>query len=120
MECPSCGFALSSSGSDTEGTTRTHDTSVTSYHITLPTRLDQLDQAVKSAWPTRFARYSEVAVLMISWEEAYHGAMEIESRRLASVFRTIYKYSVTVWHIPSTNPDRATSKRINEFLDDYF
>ncbi|KAI3335892.1 hypothetical protein F4824DRAFT_462830 [Ustulina deusta] len=120
MECPSCGFALSSSGSDTEGTTRTHDTSVTSYHITLPTWLDQLDQAVKSAWPTRFARYSEVAVLMISWEEAYHGAMEIESRRLASVFRTIYKYSVTVWHIPSTNPDRATSKRINEFLDDYF
>ncbi|KAI0450226.1 hypothetical protein F5B21DRAFT_529217 [Xylaria acuta] len=86
MECPSCGLAVSSpSGSDTEGTTRTHDTSATSYHIALPTWLSQLDQAIQSAWAKRFARYSKVAVLMISWEETYHGAMKVELCRLASV-----------------------------------
>ncbi|KAI1123235.1 hypothetical protein F5Y10DRAFT_270291 [Nemania abortiva] len=117
MDCPSCGLAmLFPPGPDPERLSRTHDTSTTSYRIAFPNWISQLNQAAKSASTTRFTRYSEVAVLMMCWEETYHGTMEIEMRRLASVFRTMYKYSVTMWHIPSEDPDLATGQTIMEFL----
>ncbi|KAI0546411.1 hypothetical protein F4679DRAFT_412677 [Xylaria curta] len=120
MKCPSCGHAVSRPlGLHSDGMTTTHDTSSTSYHTTLPEWLGQLDQAIKSAFKTRFARYSEVAVLMICWEETYHGAMKDELCRLASVFRTVYKYRVKIWQIPSEDPDLAIDKMIREFLDYY-
>ncbi|KAI1109533.1 hypothetical protein F5Y14DRAFT_431987 [Nemania sp. NC0429] len=120
MECPSCGFGSQSSRSDTEAAlSSTHDTSATSYHILLPDWLKELDQAVKTAFPKRFVGYTKVAVLMICWHETYYDAMRIENRRLASVFRDVYKYSVERWWIPSTDPDRAIYKRIDTFLDEY-
>ncbi|KAI0100930.1 hypothetical protein GGR51DRAFT_531421 [Nemania sp. FL0031] len=116
MSCPSCGTALPPPPS---AMSRMHDTSASSYHITLPTWLNQLDQAIAAAWPTRFVRYSQAAVLMISWEETYAGTLEVEFRRLASVFRTVYGYSVTTWHIPSKKAVHTTLTKTLKLMDDY-
>ncbi|KAI1172667.1 hypothetical protein F4777DRAFT_494788 [Nemania sp. FL0916] len=141
MECPKCGYIFQQSSTpdtdavsltppdtdavaltppDTDAASlRTHDTSATSYHIPLPDWLEQLDQAVQSAFPKRFAGYTKVAVLMICWEETFSDAARREYLRLASVFRDIYKYSVTEWLIPSEKPDFAISVKMNEFIGEY-
>ncbi|KAI1300030.1 hypothetical protein F5Y03DRAFT_364814 [Xylaria venustula] len=119
MECPSCGYASQSARLDIEAASSTHNASATSYHIPLPDWLVQLNQAIQSAWPKRFVGYTDVAVLMLCWDETYGGAMRTENRRLASVFSSVYNYSVSRWWIPSENPDRAIYKRMDRFLDDY-
>ncbi|KAI0440060.1 hypothetical protein F4803DRAFT_528877 [Xylaria telfairii] len=119
MQCPSCGYGSQSTQSDLEASSSTHNASATSYHIPLPDWLAQLDQAVQSAWPKRFIGYTNVAVLMLCWEETYGGAMRTENHRLASVFTRVYKYSVSRWWIPLEDPDRAIYKRMDKFLDDY-
>ncbi|KAI1322393.1 hypothetical protein F5Y16DRAFT_416001 [Xylariaceae sp. FL0255] len=121
-DCPTCGLSPQKWRSDSEASSGTHDTSASSYHIPLPKWLQQFDQAVQSAWPKRFIGYTQVAVLMICWEETYEGernALKTEFRRLRSVFQDVYNYAVSRFKIPSTDPDRAIYKRIDQFLDDY-
>ncbi|KAI1116306.1 hypothetical protein F5Y14DRAFT_407516 [Nemania sp. NC0429] len=119
--CSTCGYLPPQWRTDSDASSGTHDTSVSSYHIPLPAWLEDLDQAVKSSWSTRSIAvgYSEVAVLMICWEEAYEGALKTEFSRLGSVFQDVYNYSVSRFMIPSADPDRAMSKRVNQFLDEY-
>ncbi|KAJ8133119.1 hypothetical protein O1611_g507 [Lasiodiplodia mahajangana] len=119
MECPSCGYASQSAPLDVESASRTHDASATSYHIPLPDWLAQLNQAIHSAWPKRFVGYAEVAVLMLCWKETYEGAMRTENCRLASVFSSVYNYSVSRWLIPSNDPDLAIFDRVGRFLEEY-
>lgn len=96
---------------------RTHDTSLTECHIRDIEKLsNDLNKAVQAAWPKRHSiRYSEVHVLLLSWEEDDLG-VEAEIQPLRRVFEDRYHFTVQEYKIPSIKPDRALKLRVISFL----
>lgn len=76
-----------------------------------------LGVAVKAVWPKRHdTRYSQVYVLLVSWEEDDLG-VATEINRLGHVFQDRYHFKVQYYRIPSAKPDRALYSRVLGFLD---
>jgi hypothetical protein len=120
MDCQACGRRVGSEYSiDSVLCSTTHDTGITRHHVQLSKWLDQLSAGIEAAWPKRRARYSNVAVLMLSWEETDIRYADKEIRRLESVFRDAYKYEVSHWKIPMIDPDIELHDRVREFLRDF-
>ncbi|KAK8131652.1 hypothetical protein PG984_008090 [Apiospora sp. TS-2023a] len=118
MSCPSCSQPLANGNVD-NGAAATHDTSVVSIHITTDEWLEQLSDAVKSTWSKRRFEYSEVAVLMLSWDESDMRQTDREIERLGSIFRNAYNYRVTNWKIPLRRPGSETARKYMNFAAKY-
>lgn len=76
----------------------------------------RLQAAVEEAWPTRGqSRYTEVHVLMISWE--YDDLnVSLEIAQLETIFMASYHYAVESWEIPHEKPATRLQVRLAEFL----
>jgi hypothetical protein len=96
----------------------THDTSLMSEHIPrIETFAEDLQAAVNAAWPSRGrSRYSEVYVLLMSWEDDTLG-VETEMRLLGKVFSNLYRYEVQEFKIPTKTPGKATMREVSRFLE---
>lgn len=98
---------------------RTHDISFTDYHIKdLETFGKTVEEAANAAFPILPSRYSEVHVLLLSWEHDPLGVIT-EIRDLRTTFERDYRYVVEEWQMPGVHAQNALRKRINRFLDDY-
>ena len=98
---------------------RTHDISLIDYHINdLATFGRHLTEAANAAFPNGQARYQEVHVLLLSWEQDNLGVIN-EVLELQDVFRQAYRYDTQEWRIPSTHSFKALRKTISKFLDDF-
>lgn len=97
---------------------RTHDSSLAGEHIPSITYLaEDLEAAVKAVWPRRHEfRYSEVHVLLVSWEDDDLGVAK-EVAELRNVFEHLYYYEVQVYRIPHAKPDKELKRRILDFLE---
>ena len=102
-------------------TARTHDISLSSYHIEdLATFGKSLSDAAVRAFPKSrtSSRYKEVHALLLSWEEDNLGVIE-EIIELESVLKQGYKFETEPWRIPSTRSHNSLAKRLTDFLDKY-
>ena len=99
---------------------RTHDISSTYHHVKdIKAFGDILDEAATAAFPNRgLARYKEVHVLLLSWEDDNLGVIN-EVVELDDVFRNTYHYQTETWKIPSTRSHNSLAAKIVKFLDDY-
>ncbi|KAK8106827.1 uncharacterized protein PG998_008840 [Apiospora kogelbergensis] len=116
MNCSNCGQRI---GVGNTATTTTHDTSLVCYHITTEGWLGQLDGAVRSAWSKRRVQYSQVAVLMLSWEETDMKFGDKEITRLQSILEDTYRYKVVNWKIPSDKPKPKATRKYLDFAEEY-
>lgn len=92
---------------------RTHDISLAGQHVKdLDALATTLNQALSAAFPRPSgSRYSDVSVLLLSWENDDLG-VATEISELDSVFRTVYRYRTDQWRIPSIQPHIALLRRI--------
>ena len=92
----------------------THDTSFTGEHI--PRIETFAEAAVNALWPSRDrGRYTEVHVLLLSWEEDNLG-VETEVRRLGGVFSNLYRFDVQEFRIAHKTPGKVTTTEVSKFL----
>jgi hypothetical protein len=91
---------------------------VTNKHIhSVQQFSEDLSAAVKAAWPTRHeSRYSDVQVLILSWEDDDLGVSE-EIEDLRRTFRDLFNYGVTEWRIPQHKPERKLNLEAGKFLE---
>ena len=96
------------------------DISDTPYHVKdIKAFGEILDEAARAAFPNRgAARYKEVHVLLLSWEDDNLGVIN-EVIELEAVFRDRYHYQTEVWAIPSERSHNTLAGKIVQFLNDY-
>jgi len=77
-----------------------------------------LQQAAEAIFPNDDrSRYSEVHVLLLSWEdEDPNLPVSIEIQQLLALFQDIFGFETSMWKIPTSQSHRATNRRIDEFL----
>ena len=98
---------------------RTHDVSFANFHLKdLEIFGQYLEQAANAAFPKRSSRYTEVHVLLLSWERDNLGVLK-ELFELHEVFQQTYHYEVELWGIPNNHSYRALRKRLSKYLDDF-
>lgn len=98
---------------------RTHDISYVDFHIKdLEEFGNLLEGAANAAFPRKLPRYSEVHVLLLSWEDDNLGVIT-EVSELQDVFRQVYCYDVEEWRIPSDHCYKALRKQITRFLNEF-
>jgi hypothetical protein len=95
----------------------THDVSLVGEHAPdIKSVAKRLQAAVEEAWPTRGrSRYTEVHVLMLSWEIDDLDVI-LELRQLEAIFTASYHYAVESWKIPHEKPTTRLQIRLTEFL----
>ncbi|KAJ4294458.1 hypothetical protein N0V90_008149 [Kalmusia sp. IMI 367209] len=93
---------------------------MTSNHIhSVEKFAEDLSVAVNAAWPTRHeSRYSEVQVLLLSWEDDDLGVLH-EIGDLERTFRDLFNYEVTKWRIPKHKPERKLNLQVGDFLENH-
>lgn len=64
------------------------------------------------------SRYTNVHVLMLSWQDDDLGVSK-EIHALSRTFTELFSFTVTQHTIPSVKPERKLNRRVAEFLDDY-
>ncbi|KAI0191447.1 hypothetical protein EV127DRAFT_480388 [Xylaria flabelliformis] len=82
--------------------------------------LDEINNSVKGAWADRHdtARYTEVIVLLISWEEHDLGQdLQDAIRQYTSTFEYLYNYEVWHFEIPSKKPHLALTSQLLELAE---
>lgn len=97
----------------------THNTLPANYYISTGTFLRQLEDAVKGAWSRRPGAYTQVTVLLLSWQESDMKSADKEIARLQSVLKDLYHYTVENWKIPSIKPRQAATRKYLQFAEDY-
>ena len=99
---------------------RTHDISLIDYHVKdIETFGKVLNNAAAAAFPrSRFSRYCDVYVLLLSWEDDDLG-VEGEIDDLEAAFRDIYRYRVGRWKIPRSRSHNALVHQIIQALGDF-
>lgn len=102
-------------------TDRTHDVSLTSYHVKdLAIFGETLNDATAAAFPNdkTDSRYKAIHVLLLCWEEDNLGVVK-EVSELDDVFEDTYHYDTERWQIPSRRSHNSLGTRLSKFLDDY-
>ncbi|KAH7417952.1 hypothetical protein BKA64DRAFT_653228 [Cadophora sp. MPI-SDFR-AT-0126] len=100
--------SMSRSRPSSAPSSRTHDTSLTLYHM------DELDdftrilqKAVNSVFPNAGrsqTRYKDVQVVLIRWADDNHLGVWCEMEDLCRTFEHGYGFKTTTWLIPTENP----------------
>ena len=75
-----------------------------------------LNQALKTSFPTGPNPHTAVYVLLLRWAEDDLG-VQFESSALRKVFETQFRFDVEEWQIPSLNSTRALQKKLYGFQD---
>ena len=98
---------------------RTHDITLVDYHVKdLATFGKKLTEAATAAFPRGRSRYTNVHVLLLSWEDDNLGVMK-EVRELEKVFADTYNYHTERFQIPSSRSHNSLARRLTAFLDDF-
>lgn len=99
---------------------RTHDISSIDHHVKdVDTLCQVLNQALTAAFPrSSRSRYSDVYVLLISWENDDLGVVT-EIDELEVLLRHMYHYRTDQWKIPSNKSHNAVVRRIMQSLEDF-
>ena len=79
---------------------------------------EDLNQALKTSFPSGPNHYTAVHVLLLRWAEDDLG-IQSEISALHSVFEIQFHFDVEEWQIPSLNPTRALQKKLYGFQDDH-
>lgn len=82
----------------------------------LETFAQDLNQALKTSFPSGPNPYTAVHVLLFRWTEDDLG-VQSEISALHRVFATRFHFNVEEWQIPSFNPTRALQKKLYGFQD---
>ncbi|ETS81324.1 hypothetical protein PFICI_06326 [Pestalotiopsis fici W106-1] len=120
MACQACQVALNNGFSTLNLTAHTHDVSQVNAHVTTTQWLKDLTNAMNVAWPKRFRRYLQAAVLMLSWENGDITNESLEFKRLKSVFENEFGYEVHERQIPWTRSGFELNGRVREFVGQYY
>lgn len=115
MDCPHCGQQPSGPRVDDV----THNTLPANFYISTKTFLKQLEDAVNGAWSRRPDAYTQVTVLLLSWQESDMKNADLEIARLQSVLEDLYHYTVENWKIPSVKPRQEATFKYLQFAKDY-
>ncbi|TVY82679.1 hypothetical protein LSUE1_G001812 [Lachnellula suecica] len=77
-----------------------------------------LQQAAEAIFPNDDrSRYSEVHVLLLSWEdEDPKLPVSLEILQLLDLFQDTFGFETSTWKIPTSQSHRATNRRVDEFL----
>lgn len=99
---------------------RTHDISLIGHHVKdVQAFVDTVNRAVSAAFPRASrSRYTDVYVLLISWEDDDLGVRS-EIAELDAVFRDVYRYKTAEWQIPSAKSHNALVRRIMQSLEEF-
>ncbi|KAL8723582.1 MAG: hypothetical protein Q9225_000124 [Loekoesia sp. 1 TL-2023] len=99
---------------------RTHDISLIDHHVKdIQTLCEILNRSLSAAFPRASrSRYSDVYVLLISWEDDDLGVVT-EIDELEVLLRHMYQYRTDQWRIPSAKSHNALARRIIQSLDDF-
>jgi hypothetical protein len=88
------------------------------------TSLEQFGANLNAAAQTLFpnstrSRYTEVHVLMLSWEDVDPKLpVDLEMDPLFDVFQNMYNFRTERWQIPNLRSQRRVNDRVTEFLGD--
>lgn len=77
---------------------------------------EDLNQALKTSFPSGPDPYTAVHVLLLRWTEDDLG-VQVEISALCRVFEIRFHFDVEEWQIPSLNPTRALQKKLYGFQD---
>jgi hypothetical protein len=79
-----------------------------------------LQKAAEAIFPNdNRSRYTEVHVLLLSWEdEDPNLPVSIDISRLSDLFQTVYGFETSAWQIPAVQSHRETNRKIDQFLGD--
>ena len=80
----------------------------------LETFAEDLNQALKTSFPSDPNHYTAVHVLLLRWADDDLG-VQSEISALYSVFETQFHFDVEEWQIPSLNPTRALQEKLYGF-----
>ncbi|KAI1089103.1 hypothetical protein F5B19DRAFT_468778 [Rostrohypoxylon terebratum] len=114
-----CGDVISYDDVTSRAISPSHDISTSGYHIELDEWLGDLTHAIGAAWSKRRVTYSDVHVLMITWEETDMPGMKKEIKRLSSVFSDVFGYNIHGVTIPTSKPDLKVRREVDNFIEDY-
>ena len=79
---------------------------------------EDLNQALKTSFPSGPNYYTAVHVLLLRWADDDLG-VQSEISALHNVFQTQFHFEVEEWQIPSLNPTRALQKKLYDFQNDH-
>ena len=117
--CVCGGCTCQGSFIDAQSLSSSHNTSASDYHITLDAWLSDVSTAVNAAWSKRHMDFSDVHVLMISWEENDIPHMNREMTRLRNVWVDQFGYQAYDLAIPSLKADLTIRRKVDEFIELY-
>jgi hypothetical protein len=88
------------------------------YHIELEKFGQSLQAAAQAVFPNeRRSRYTDVSVLMLSWEdEDPRLPVSEEIDKLKIIFRDVYHFDTEYWEIPSQRSHYKTNERVMDFV----
>ncbi|KAI2471289.1 hypothetical protein F4781DRAFT_387965 [Annulohypoxylon bovei var. microspora] len=96
-----------------------HDISTSGYHLQLDEWLNDLTNAIDAAWPRRHITYSDVHVLMITWEDNDIPHMEREVTRLGNVLADEFGYDMHRLIVPAFKADLKIRREVDGFIEEY-
>lgn len=96
----------------------THDVSHVGAHVPNGRTVRELLQTLADKGSRQQGRYSEVHVLLISWEGDGSKARG-ELQGLEIVFTESFNYDVETWEIPQDKPQRRLRQRVIQFVEKY-
>ncbi|KAI1135032.1 hypothetical protein F5Y05DRAFT_190187 [Hypoxylon sp. FL0543] len=117
--CSACGGYNGSNDLGAHALISSHDTSTSHYHTDLESLLGDLTGALHAAWPKRHITYSEVHVLMITWQENNNASMHKEISRLRNIFEDGFAYTIHDLEIPLSKSDLTMRSKIDHFILNY-
>ena len=95
----------------------THPRCYNSDHVEkLELFAEDLNQALKTSFPSGPNPYTAVHVLLLRWTEDDLG-VEVEISALRKTFETGFHFDVEEWQIPSLNSTRALQKKLYNFQE---
>jgi hypothetical protein len=88
------------------------------YHVSLQQFAKDLQVAAKAVFPNETrSRYSNVSVLMLSWEEEDPQLpVSYEIDKLYGVFQNVYRFETEHWKIPNHNCHYRLTEKIMDFV----
>ena len=88
------------------------------YHVSLQQFAKDLQVAAKAVFPNETrSRYSNVSVLMLSWEEEDPQLpVSYEIDKLYGVFQNVYRFETEHWKIPNNNCHYRLTEKVMEFV----
>ena len=86
-------------------------------HIDLEKVCKDINDAVKTSFPTPSTQYDAVYVLLLRWEEDDLGTAG-EIQELQDVFRNKYHFETESWEIPSVGAYNRLSQKVLDFQKD--